>query len=80
MLCKLHNSWRRRLWLENIAHPPVWKQLYGDPGVFVPDQSYPFARDRYYDVETHCVYHIKRTVLQRPVTVDVFGHSHVTQC
>lgn len=26
-----------------ITHPPLWMQLYGDAGVFVPDESDPSA-------------------------------------
>lgn len=41
------------------AHPPVWMQLDGDPGVFVPDESYPSARHCDYDVEAHSVRGVK---------------------
>lgn len=63
-----------------ITHPPVRMQLYGDPGVFVPDKSYPFAWHWDDDVESHSVYGVKRMLLRSPAIMVEFGHPHVTQC
>lgn len=42
-----------------ITYSPVGMQHYGDSGVFVPNESYPFARHRDYDVESHSVSGVK---------------------
>ena len=55
-------------------------QLYGDPGVFVPDESYPSAWHWDYDVESHSVCGVKWMVLQSPAFMMASGHLHVTQC
>lgn len=63
-----------------IAHPPVSMQLNCDPGVFVPDESYPTAWYCDYDVESHSVDWIKQIFLQSPVLKMTSGHLHVAQC
>lgn len=55
-------------------------QLYGDPGVFVPDESDASARHWDYDVESHSVRGVKRICLQSPAVMVVSGHLHVAQC
>lgn len=60
-----------------ITHPHVWMQLYGDPGVFVPDESYPSAWHWDYDVESHSVGGIKWLFLQSPAVMVASGHLHV---
>lgn len=62
-----------------ITHLPLWLELYGDPSVFVPDESYPFAWDWDYDVESHGVYGEKCMILKHPTTVVAYGHLHVAQ-
>lgn len=63
-----------------ITHPPLWMQLYGDAGVFVPDESDPSAWHWDYDVESHSVGGIKWIFLRSPAVVVAPGHLHVAQC
>lgn len=63
-----------------VTHPPLWMQLDGDPGVFVPDECNPSAWHWDDDVETHSVNGIKQIFLQSPAFMMLSGHPHVTQC
>ncbi len=55
-------------------------QLYGDPGVLVPDERYPFAWHGDYDVESHSVCGVKWICLWSPAVMVASGHPHVAQC
>lgn len=55
-------------------------QFYSDPGVFVPDESYPSARYWDYDVQSHSVYGVKWIFLKSPAFMVLSGHIHIAQC
>lgn len=63
-----------------FTYPPPLMQLYGDPGVFIPNQSYPTARHRDDSVQSPGERVVEWAFLQTPAFVETSGHPPITQC